>query len=32
MFEYYLVGGIVLSVFYLIYALYRDDFTDFFQF
>jgi len=30
MFEYYLVGGIVLAVFYLIYKLYSEDYKDFF--
>ena len=32
MFEYYLVGGIVLAVFYLVYIIYYDDFIDFFKF
>jgi len=32
MFQYYLVGGIVLAVFYLVYILYYDDYQDFFKF
>ena len=31
-YEYYLVGGIVLAVFYLVYIIYYDDFIDFFKF
>jgi hypothetical protein len=31
MFEYYLVGGIVIGVFYLVYILYYDDYSDFFR-
>ena len=30
MIEYYLVAGIVVSVFYLIYKLYYEDYKDFF--
>ncbi len=32
MFEYYLTGGIVLFVFYLVYILYYDDYKDFFKY
>ena len=30
MIEYYLTTGIVVSVFYLVYKLYYDDYKDFF--
>ena len=32
MFESYLVAGVVLAVFYLVYVLYYDDYQDFFKF
>ena len=32
MIEYYLVAGIVVSVFYLIYKLYYEDYKDFFTY
>ena len=32
MWEYYLSGGIVFAVFYLIYIFYYDDFQDFFKY
>jgi len=32
MFQYYLVGGIVFAVFYLVYIIYSDDYKDFFKF
>ena len=32
MIEYYLVAGIVVSVFYLVYKLYYEDYKDFFTY
>ena len=32
MIEYYLVAGIVVSVFYLVYRLYYEDYKDFFTY
>ena len=32
MFQYYLVGGIVFAVLYLVYIIYYDDYQDFFKF
>ena len=32
MIEYYLTAGIVVSVFYLVYKLYYDDYKDFFTY
>ena len=32
MFQSYLVAGVVLAVFYLVYVLYYDDYQDFFKF